>query len=769
MSLEVSSAIHSPEDLKRGLAAELDKVGINRKTADEEALRNILRRWAQDRSDLSPNALLYPVTVDPSKIGYGSKYDPDSNLHQNDDATVSDEPSPQSAEETRPDRLTEPVGLGIFDKRGRAVLKLIQELSRNEDLQVFLTRLSGARNSQGEEHPVHGSSYSDLLDITGQLLFSDFLIPRENILESTYTKCDVAIAIIPSHHLLKDLSQRTGDYDPRNMVMCYFLHRAVDRNVAALAHWHFDYEKKNSHIQNNPWIWPAQVIENLLIFTVGFAQNLVFNHRACAYPQHPPLLLFGQLSSAFEFTGQTQGMQKYAAGLNSLLDEVSTRHLSDALWHLESPEHVAKNPQGYVALWINDYLQRVSETEGEGVLDLQDARAVVDICAQFHEGFRRGDQLLSIFCGQWKNSRFCLALVLQIFEVLEAGDISAETARSWYEGFHFSPMEELRILEIMGGIEYPTYEATPTEPRLVTSNMKIENMVPINADEICRVFSEMVIRGWHEEAVRFLMRFVLRNLGSDAKHHLRPGYLFHTLWLPFFSHTLNLHRDGDSLEWQRIDPIFRNALLSVVAIYAAGIIGPEPKKNVLQRARLTCHCFSCKVINKFLANEQETRQIFQIVMSPVTCGLCVSRWALRHITCQLGHADRDCAFHVRDTKAAGPVLVLQKRDNLKVWERWNQRRDEGGKELLQVVMTEYFQEIVGGEAQYEIWRELKFLGRGAPHLRIPFVLRHPREEVQKTLSEVVDSAGDQLISFTLAIFARKDTDKHEGATLVFVT
>ncbi|KUI57091.1 hypothetical protein VP1G_04451 [Cytospora mali] len=675
MSLEVNSASYSPEDLKRALVAELDKVGINRKTADEEALRNILRRWAQDCSDLSPNAFLYPVRGDPSKIGYGSKYDPYSNLHRNDDGTVS-----------VAERSTEP----------------------------------------GEEHPVHGSSYRDLLDITGQLLFSDFLIPRENILESTYTNCDVAIAMIPSHHLLKDLSQRTADDDPRNMVMCYFLHRAVDRNVAALAHWHFNHEKNNSHIRNKPSIWPAQVIENSLIFTVGFAKNIIFNHRARAYPEDPPLLLFGQLSSAFDFTGQTQGMQEYATGLDSLLDKVSVRHLSDALWQLESPEHVAKNPQGYVASWIDEYLQRVSEDEAE-ILDLQEAKAVVDICAQFHKGFHRDDQLHSIFCGQWNNSRFCLALVLQIFEVLGAGDISAETARSWYEGFHLSAMEELRILEITGTITYPTCKATPTEPRLVTSNMEIENVVPINVDEICRVFSGMVTRGWHEEAVRFLMKFVLRNLGSDNKHHLRPGYLFHTLWLPFFSHILDIYRDGESLEWRRIDPIFRNTLLSVVAIYAAGIIGPEPKKNVLRRARLlkTCHCSSCKVINNFLTNEQETRQIFQIVMSqggrrsPVKSGFCVSRSALRHITHQLGHADRDCAFHVRDTKAAGPVLVLQKRDNPKVWERWKQKRDEGGKELLQVVMTEYFQEIVGSEAQYEIWRELKFLGRGAPHLESP--------------------------------------------------
>lgn len=48
-------------------------------------------------------------------------------------------------------------------------------------------------------------------------------------------------------------------------------------------------------------------------------------------------------------------MQKYAKGLDDLLAKVSDENIVDALWQLERPEDVAKNPQGYVAMWIGYY------------------------------------------------------------------------------------------------------------------------------------------------------------------------------------------------------------------------------------------------------------------------------------------------------------------------------------------------------------------------------------------------------------------------------
>ena len=83
--------------------------------------------------------------------------------------------------------------LHILDERSRAVVRLLRELSRDEDFEVFLTRMdvsdamSGARNARGEDHLTHVSSYRDYVDIiTGQPLLSDFKMPRQDILEPSH-------------------------------------------------------------------------------------------------------------------------------------------------------------------------------------------------------------------------------------------------------------------------------------------------------------------------------------------------------------------------------------------------------------------------------------------------------------------------------------------------------------------------------------------------------------------------------------------------------
>lgn len=120
-------------------------------------------------------------------------YDPNCNLERKEDGTVhvSATSLPQPAKEELPERLTQPAGLGTSDKRGRAVVKILRELARDEDFEVFLTQLSDARSSQGEEHTAFGSSCRDYLDITGRLLFSNFVIPGEDVLSSAHTNCEV--------------------------------------------------------------------------------------------------------------------------------------------------------------------------------------------------------------------------------------------------------------------------------------------------------------------------------------------------------------------------------------------------------------------------------------------------------------------------------------------------------------------------------------------------------------------------------------------------
>lgn len=355
------------------------------------------------------------------------------------------------------------------------------------------------------------------------------------------------------------------------------------------------------------------------------------------------------------------------------------------------------------------------------------------------------------------NCRFCLGLAMHIFENMECGDISATTARAWYQLYR-SAMRDVAILEITGIVDDPKCKATNTRlGGFAGSTNQMKDVVPSIADSIGRMFSDMVKRGWHEEAVEFLLQFVLQNLIDDDYHEPHPGAVFHELWLPLFRYILNHHRDGDSPEWKRIDPIFRNSLLSVVVVYAAGIIGREPKKSVRRRAALldTCRCSSCRIVNSFLLNDRKERQIFKIVESQrgrrsrvhphlVYNDFHIARSAVRHITRQLGHADRDCVFHVHETTAVGPALVLRKRDNQREWEKWKKRREEGRNRLDQIFMTRYFQDVVGCKLQYEEWKELKFLDRGATKIRIPFVVEHPQREDEGTLRSALAKLAIQI-------------------------
>lgn len=88
--------------------------------------------------------------------------------------------------------------------------------------------------------------------------------------------------------------------------------------------------------------------------------------------------------------------------------------------------------------------------------------------------------------------------------------------------------------------------------------------------------------------------------------------------------------------------------------------------DVAEKAlRRTCHCPSCGNIDTILLYGPMTRQTLKLDESQRVWGSLgeegVSAFHaqpyMRHITRQPGHADRDCAVHVHETTAAGPILV----------------------------------------------------------------------------------------------------------------
>lgn len=267
------------------------------------------------------------------------------------------------------------------------------------------------------------------------------------------------------------------------------------------------------------------------------------------------------------------------------------------------------------------------------------------------------------------------------------------------------------------------------------------------------MFAHMVQLGWHKEAVEFLTDFVLRKLRLDD-----PGFnseIFESLWLPFFAEVFRAYRKPGDENWRQVESVLTDTFLAVIALYTVCAVGREPGKGNLRRARLSsrCDCYSCQAVSTFLVDETKTRQLFQVIhkknsgsrelvrrWEAVHSTVTVSRPALGHIVRQLDDAERDCACHIRETKAAGPVLFLQKRDNGRQWRAWHDRREVAKEKMSELG---FLRDIFG--KQHVMWESLAFLEKASPtELMIPFIMDNARSEA-KTLTGIRQMLREQLV------------------------
>ena len=361
-------------------------------------------------------------------------------------------------------------------------------------------------------------------------------------------------------------------------------------------------------------------------------------------------------------------------------------------------------------------------------------------------------RLHTMFASRVNNGKFCLGLVLHIFAHLEDGSISPRTAQSWYQYFRHHGLAQVRLSDIMSIAEFTKDGVARGKSSHGVDNAgKTPCCQPTQRGEASSMFAYMVQLGWYTEAVEFLTEFVLRKLRLDD-----PGFnsiILESLWLPFFSEVFSASRRPDNRNWRQIEPVLRDVFLAVLTFYTVCVVGREPGKGSLRRARLSsqCGCVSCQAINTFLVDQTKTRQLFQVIhKNSATRQLArqwetdrstitVSRPALSHIVRQLDDVDRDCACHLRETKAAGLVLVLQKRDNERRWRAWNERREVAKEKMHEL---EYLKEILG--KQHVAWESLAFLEKASPaELTIPFIMDNVKVEA-KTLAGIRQMLREQL-------------------------
>lgn len=178
--------ISSVEELKSSLASQLDKIGSKQDDLVEAVLRDVIHSWQKGREDSLPDALIYPVRRDLTKVGRNQTPANITKIKAKLEAKL--RPGASFLWEIESDAGLDPPLLSVdsLDERGLGVCRLLTEMP---SLEVFLTRYGQTQGGHGQE----GVDYFDLL---GRPRLNNFEMPNLDTLSSSHRDCDVVSVLI---------------------------------------------------------------------------------------------------------------------------------------------------------------------------------------------------------------------------------------------------------------------------------------------------------------------------------------------------------------------------------------------------------------------------------------------------------------------------------------------------------------------------------------------------------------------------------------------
>lgn len=172
----------------------------------------------------------------------------------------------------------------------------------------------------------------------------------------------------------------------KNQIVCFLIHLAAERHANYILDLAIDeFNESRSNVDTN-------VDNKLLVCSILLDDKDNFFDRA-TISSEPSVELFRLLKRALSLTGFN--MHRFKEGFRCLLDLLRlNKRLPDALWVLEAPRDVAQNPNGFVAILIDDYFSNIEAAVGypEGDLGFEEAGTVIRICVEYHHGFDRATQ-----------------------------------------------------------------------------------------------------------------------------------------------------------------------------------------------------------------------------------------------------------------------------------------------------------------------------------------------------------------------------------------
>lgn len=184
-------AISYAERLKSSLASQLDKIGNAQQDLEDEAfLQGIIQSWQNSREDWLPDALVYPVRRDPTKVGRILEKIPEieGELEAEELSGASFLWEVESHAGFDPPSLS----VGILDDRGLAVFRVLTEVPLPHELEIFLIRYDQAQEGHSQESV-------DYLDLLGRPRLDNFNMAYLDTLSSSHRDCEMVSLLISTY------------------------------------------------------------------------------------------------------------------------------------------------------------------------------------------------------------------------------------------------------------------------------------------------------------------------------------------------------------------------------------------------------------------------------------------------------------------------------------------------------------------------------------------------------------------------------------------
>ncbi|KAH9909353.1 hypothetical protein F4778DRAFT_776504 [Xylariomycetidae sp. FL2044] len=484
----------------------------------------------------------------------------------------------------------------LLRTRDRARVQLLQDISQNLDLDIFLAMLAGR------------GRLKSIFALDGRRIPCSLRFDERNVLQGDiftdeaahwYTKS--ALVIVPSTELLSSLFLQGFDRYSYSDVVEFYIAECLNT------------PPKNGRLEQlGRLVQVGASNEYLLDSDIIFDLLRIFLTNDCK-PQTVEEIFKLSVSS---LDGEFLLAVNFQRTLSAKCEAISTFIGSE-----EVPQNLTEVLSKAVDLYISFC--------DSGILRDDDGPAIFDLLYHCRGWDSLKAFLLSIGGKRRTSMAFILGILRALHDSMSEGEVSKDEARPVYE-----------------------YMA-----RKLLEDMILSHICAVKSPRV-RQLDEDEIRSFQLLTPGVLLNFIstLLDLGLDShpplladKLHSEAGLIgeseFNLLWIPFLrdiAPLLEEDRDPDGFRrWQQ-------GYQACIRAYVTKYLKPPPSERAFPTCRLPCHCGDCGLVNAFLAGPQTVGRFH----------MCNPK-RRRHIHIEIDRAGIDCT-HLTNCDPRPKTLVVTK-------------------------------------------------------------------------------------------------------------